>query len=70
MLKRAGFQGRPLDYWGASMGKQSDIGLNSSRVQAQFAGGKDFHPETQEDKEAILKSQQTSSNFEFDAFSR
>ena len=66
MLKRAGFQGRPLDYWGASMGKQSDIGLNSSRVQAQFAGGKDFHPETQEDKEAILKSQQTSSNFEFE----
>ena len=66
MLKRAGFQGKPLDYWGASMGKQSDIGLNSSRVQAQFAGGKDFHPETQEDKEAILKSQQTSSNFEFE----
>ena len=66
MLKRDGFQGRPLDYWGASMGKQSDIGLNSSRVQAQFAGGKDFHPETQEDKEAILKSQQTSSNFEFE----
>lgn len=66
MLKRAGFQGKPLDYWGASMGKQSDIGLNSSRVQAQFAGGKDFHPETQEDKEGILKSQQTSSNFEFE----
>ena len=66
MLKRAGFQGKPLDYWGASMGKQSDIGLNSSRLQAQFAGGKDFHPETQEDKEAILKSQQTSSNFEFE----
>ena len=66
MLKRAGFQGKPLDYWGASMGKQSDIGLNSSRLQAQFAGGKDFHPETQEDKETILKSQQTSSNFEFE----
>ena len=35
-LKADGYEGMPLDYWGASMGKQSDIGLNSPRVGIQY----------------------------------
>ena len=65
-LMSAGFQGQPLDYWGKELGKQSDIGLGSSRVQSLFWSGGTYQPKTQQDKEAILKSQQTSSNFEFE----
>ena len=62
-LKADGYEAMPVDYWGASMGKQSDIGLGSSRMKIQFG---ERTPETQKDKEDILKSQGTSSNFEFE----
>lgn len=64
LLKQDGYQGKPLDYWGANMGKQSDIGLHSKRITAQK--GETWQPNTQEDNENILKSQQTASNFEFE----
>jgi hypothetical protein len=51
----------PLDYWGASMGKQSDIGLNSPRLGIQY--GNRLSSVNRED---ILKAQGKASNFEFE----
>ena len=62
-LKADGYQSRPLDYWGGSMGKQSDIGLNSPRNILQY-GTRSF--DSQEDREAVLRAQGRSSNFEFE----
>jgi hypothetical protein len=64
LLKQDGYQGKPLDYWGANMGKQSDIGLHSKRITTQK--GETWRPNTQEDNENVLKSQQKASNFEFE----
>lgn len=62
-LKSDGYESMPVDYWGALMGKQSDIGLNSPRMKVQY-GDRVF--DSQEDRETILKSQGKSSNFEFE----
>lgn len=64
LLKQDGYQGQPLDYWGSHMGKQSDIGLNAERLLVRK--GEDWKPNNQQDKENVLKQQQTASNFEFE----
>lgn len=60
-LKASGYEGMPVDYWGGSMGKQSDIGLNASRLDLN-------NPESlsDDDRRTITKSQGKSSNFEFE----
>jgi hypothetical protein len=60
-LKADGYEGMPLDYWGASMGKQSDIGLNSPRLGIQYGNRL---PSI--DREEILKAQGEARNFEFE----
>lgn len=59
-LKANGYEGMPVDYWGGSMGKQSDIGLNASRLSY---GNREF---SDQDKRDITISQGRSSNFEFE----
>lgn len=60
-LKASGYEGMPVDYWGGSMGKQSDIGLKASRLDLN-------NPESlsDDDRRTITKSQGKSSNFEFE----
>lgn len=59
-LKANGYEGIPIDYWRGSMGKQSDIGLNASRLP-------DINREfSDQDKRDITASQGRSSNFEFE----
>lgn len=60
-LKADGYEGMPIDYWGGSMGKQSDIGLNSPRLNIQY--GKDL---SNVDRESILKAQGETRNFEYE----
>ena len=61
-LKKDGYEGTPIDYWGALQGKQTDIGPTASRVNQQY-GNK---PETDDDKRRRLKDQGKCSNFEFE----
>jgi hypothetical protein len=62
-LKADGYEGMPIDYWG-NEGKQSDIGLNARRAKILF--GDNYNTDSQENREAILKAQGESSNFEFE----
>lgn len=59
LLKADGYQGKPIDYWGETMGKQSDIGPKASRLSGRM-------PITTQDKKELLHSQGMSSNFEFE----
>lgn len=59
LLKTDGYQGKPIDYWGTTMGKQSDIGPKASRLFGRM-------PITTQDKKELLHSQGMSSNFEFE----
>ena len=63
-LKADGYEGMPLDYWGAFMGKQSDIGLNAPRVKTFF--GNRFDTDNQKNREAVLNAQAGATNFEFE----
>lgn len=63
-LKADGYEGMPLDYWGASMGKQSDIGLSASRIGAQY--GEFFKPDSGEKRQKVMDLQAPCSNFEFE----
>lgn len=60
-LKASGYEGMPVDYWGGPMGKQSDIGLNASRLNLNNSESL-----SDDDRRIITKSQGKSSNFEFE----
>jgi len=63
-LKTDGYEGMPIDYWGGSMGKQSDIGLNASRISAQY--GEFFKPDSEDKRRKVMDMQAPCTNFEFE----
>lgn len=56
-LKRDGFIGKPMDYYGASMGKHTDIGPTAQKVTDLIYGNS---------PESLMRNQQNSTSFEFE----
>jgi hypothetical protein len=61
-LKSHGYQGRPLDYWGGLMGKQSEIGIDA--FKKKYGNKNDDYSDEQ--RRNITNSQAHTSNFEFE----